>query len=87
MIYWELCKSLKFEHTNKSIMHIPESFLEKEMHKVLCDFEKQTYHLILTRQLDQEIVNKKKENLPNSRLCHPGRSLSKIERKLREINT
>ena len=35
VIDWELCKKLKFDHTNKWYMHNPESFQENEMHRVL----------------------------------------------------
>ena len=34
VIYWELCKSLKFDHTNKWDMHSSESVLENETHKL-----------------------------------------------------
>ena len=47
---WELCKKLKFDHTTKWYMIKPESFLENEMHKILCDFGIQTNHLILARR-------------------------------------
>ena len=33
VIHLELCKKLKFDHTNKWNMHKPESVLENEMHK------------------------------------------------------
>ena len=33
-IHWELCKKLKFDHTNKWNMHNPESVLENETHKI-----------------------------------------------------
>ena len=46
VIKWELCKELKFDHTNKWYMHNPESILENEMHKLLWDFE---IHLISAR--------------------------------------
>ena len=36
VIHWELCKKLKFDHTNKWYMHNPESVLENEMDKFLC---------------------------------------------------
>ena len=39
-------------------MHNPESILENEMHRIICDFEKQTDHLISAR-LDIVIINKK----------------------------
>ena len=42
-------------------MHNPESFLENETHKILCDFEIQTVHLILARWPDQKTVNEKRE--------------------------
>ena len=32
VIYWELCKEFKFDHTNKWYMHNPESFLENGLH-------------------------------------------------------
>ena len=35
---------------------------EKEMHKILWDFEIQTDHLISTRKPDQVIINKKRES-------------------------
>ena len=34
-IHWELCKRLKFDHTNKWYLHKPESVLENETHKIL----------------------------------------------------
>ena len=40
-------------------MHNLESILEKEMHKLLWDFEKQMDHLILTRRPDLVRANKK----------------------------
>ena len=39
MIYWELCKKLKFDHTNKWYMHNPESIPENETDRILRDFE------------------------------------------------
>ena len=60
-------------------MHIPESVLVKETHKLLRDFEIQTDHLISPRRPDLMIINKKekrkkkqkkeKENFQNCRLC------------------
>ena len=40
-------------------MHKPESVLENEMHKILCDFVIQTDHLIPARKPDLVIVNRK----------------------------
>ena len=42
-------------------MHNPESILENETHKLLCDFEIQTYHQISARRPDQVIIQKKKK--------------------------
>ena len=54
-------------------MHNPESVLENETHKILLDFVIQTDHKISARRPDLVIVNKKNGNMPNSRLCRPGR--------------
>ena len=35
VIHWEMCKKLKFDHTNKSYMHNPASVLENDTHKLL----------------------------------------------------
>ena len=51
---WELCKKLKFDHTNKWHMHNPESVLENETHKLLRGFEIQTDHLISARRTDDQ---------------------------------
>ena len=68
VIHWELWKRLKFDHMNKWYTHNPESVWENETHKLLWDFETQTDHLILARQPDFIITNKK-ENLQNCGLC------------------
>ena len=47
VIYWELCKKLKFDHTTKWYMHKLETVLENETHKILWDFEIQTDYQIL----------------------------------------
>ena len=39
VIHCELCKKLKFGHTNKWYMHNSEYVLENETHKPLWDFE------------------------------------------------
>ena len=56
-------------------MHNQESVLENKTYKILCDFKIQSDHLIPARKEDHVRVNnnKKKENLPNNRLCcHSG---------------
>ena len=66
-------------------MHKAESVLENEIHKILWNFEIQTDHLILTRQPDPVIVNKKeKKNLLNSELCHSSRPQNEHQRKQKE---
>ena len=68
-------------------MHTTESVLENKTHKILLDFEIQTYHLISARRPDLVIVKKKKKvksNLPNCGLCRAGGSLIEIERKQKE---
>ena len=59
MIHRELCKKMKFDHTNKWYMHNPESVLENDRHKILWDFEIQTDHLISARRPDLMIIDKK----------------------------
>ena len=62
LIHRELCKKLKFDHTNKWYKRNPDSVLENETHKILWDFEIQTDHQISARQPDLIIINKKKKN-------------------------
>ena len=42
----EYCKRFKYDHTTKWYMHKPESVVENETHKIICDFEIQTDRLI-----------------------------------------
>ena len=62
VIHRELCRKLKFDYVNKWYMHNTDSVLKNEMHKLFCDFEIQMDHLILARQPDLEIINKKKRS-------------------------
>ena len=59
VIHWELCKKLKFDHTNKWYMHNLETVLENETHKLFLDFDIQTDYLISARRPDLIIINKK----------------------------
>ena len=59
VIYWEMCKKLKFDHMNKWYMHNSAFVPENETHKLLWDFEIQTDHLISARRPDLMIINKK----------------------------
>ena len=71
---------MKFDLPTKWYMHKPASILDKEMQKILWDFEMQKEHLILARREDQVIVNnnnnnkkkKRKENLLYRWFCRPG---------------
>ena len=49
VIHWEMCEKFKFDPTNECYMHNPAPVLEKDTHKLLCDFNIQTDHLILAR--------------------------------------
>ena len=59
-----VCKKLKFDHTNKCFMHNPASVRENDTHKLLWDFDIQTDHLISARRPDLIIKKKKKKELP-----------------------
>ena len=61
MIHWELYKKFKFDHINKWYMHNVESVLENKTHKLLCNFEIQTDHLISARRPDLLMIKKKKK--------------------------
>ena len=69
MIHWELCKKFKFDHTNEWYMHNTGSAQENETHKLYCDFEMQTDHLISARRPDPVIVKKKKKKKKKKRNC------------------
>ena len=84
VIHWEMCKKFKFDHTNKWYMHNPVPVLESDTHKLLWDFNIQTDHLIPARRPDLIIINKKKENLQNCRLCCSGGPQNKSEVKWKE---
>ena len=60
VIHLELCRKLKFDHTNKWYMHKLTSVRENETQKLLWDFEIQTDHLISARWPDLIIINEKK---------------------------
>ena len=38
VIHWEMCKKVKFDHTNKWYMHNQAPVLENDTHKLLLDF-------------------------------------------------
>ena len=90
VIHWEMCKKLKFDHTNKQYMHNPAPVLENNTHKLRWDLDIQTDHLISARRPDLIIISKKKKkqqskkNLQNCRLCCPGWPQNKTERMWKE---
>ena len=51
LIHWELCKRLKFDHTNIWYMHKSEYTLKNVMHKFHSDFDVQMHQQIPTRKL------------------------------------
>ena len=46
VIYWEMCKIFKFDHTNKCYIQNSASVRENDTHKLLWDFNIRTDHLI-----------------------------------------
>ena len=63
VIYWELCKKLKFDPMNKWCMHTTAAVLESETHKLQYNFNIQTDHPISARRPDLIIINNKKRPL------------------------
>ena len=61
VIPWEMCKKFKFDRSNEWYMHNPAPVIENDTHKLLCDFNIQTDHLISARRPDLIIINKKKK--------------------------
>ena len=59
LIYWELCKRLKFDPTNKLYKHKSECS-KNEMHKILWRIEIQMDHPILTKRSDLVLIIKKR---------------------------
>ena len=84
VIHWKMCKKFKFDHANKWYMLNPAAFLENDTHKLLLDIDIHTDHLISAWRPDLIIINNKKENMQNCRLCCPGWPLNKTERMWKE---
>ena len=57
----EMCKKLKFDHTNKWYMHNAAAVLENGTHRLLWDFDIHMDHLISARRPDIIIINKRRE--------------------------
>ena len=60
-MHWEMCKKFKFDHANKWYMPNPAPVIENDSHKLLCDFDIQTDHLISARRPDLIIISKKRK--------------------------
>ena len=60
VVHWEMCRKFQFDRTNKLYMHNPAPVIENDSHKLIWDFNIQTYHLIPARRPDLKIINKKK---------------------------
>ena len=60
VIHWEMCKKMKFDHTNKWYVHNTISVLKNDTHILLWDFHIQTDHLISARRPDLIIINENK---------------------------
>ena len=71
VIYWEMCKKFKFDHSNKWYMHTPASVVENETHILLWSFDIRLGSPNLG-QKTRPSNNNKKENLQNCQLCCPG---------------
>ena len=71
VIYWELYKKFKFDHTNVWYINNPESVLENEMYEILWNFEIQTELLIWAGEPDLMIVNKKKITIQKMEFAVP----------------
>ena len=54
-----MCKKFRNDHTNKWYIHKPAFFLEKDIRKILWDFDIQMDHLITARRTDIIIIKKK----------------------------
>ena len=62
LIYWKLCKRLRFYFADKWYMHKQESIQDNVRHKILSDFEKQMDHQIPSRRSRLAFINKKQRN-------------------------
>ena len=59
MIYWELRKGLKLNHSGKSYIHKLEFIQENQTHRIDWDFEIQTDRQIAASKPDQVLIEKK----------------------------
>ena len=62
IVYWKLARKCNFEAGDKWYEHEPESDLENEDYKILCDFSIRTDHVIEARRPDLVEVDKKERS-------------------------
>ena len=82
VIHWELCKKVKFDHSNKWYMHNPESVREKETHKLLRGSKRQ----ITTRRAEPVIIKKTKKLADFVVLASHGVKLKEEEMKDKDLD-
>ena len=82
VIHKELCKRLKFDHTDKWCMYKRKFVLENETHKILWSFLIQKSHSIPVRRPDLFLI---KVNLSSGWFCCSGRPLNEMKES-RNIN-
>ena len=70
VIHWDMCKKLKFDHTNKWYMHNPAPVLENDTHKLLWNFDIQMDYLISAQRPDLIIINKKKKKRKSAKMSN-----------------
>ena len=58
-IHWDLSGKCGFERKERWYEHVPESVLENEDYKLLCDFSVRTDHEIGARRPDLVIIDKR----------------------------
>ena len=61
-----------------------ESVLKNEMHKILWEFEQQTYPLVTARKEDLVRVIKKEKSMPNRELWRSGGPQSEYQTQQKE---
>ena len=83
IVHWKLARKYNFEAGDKWYKHEPESVLENEDYKILCDFSIQADHVIEARRPDLVVVDKKERNCKIIDFAVPGDS--RIEQKEKEL--
>ena len=81
-MHWKLARKCNFEAGDKWYEHEPESVLENEDYKILCDFSIPTDHVIEARRPDLAVVDKKRRTCKMIDFAIPGNS--RIEEKEKE---